>query len=75
ETSNRELFQGRYILRHPFTGKMSCSAGVDYQQSLNRRLQQEAKTLAELTGWDIDEIRNKIDFPDVKPIPWWRHLW
>ncbi|NEO71642.1 DUF2330 domain-containing protein [Moorena sp. SIO3H5] len=75
ETSNRELFQGRYILRHPFTGKMNCSAGVDYQQSLNRRLQQEAKTLAELTGWDIDEIRNKIDFPDVKPIPWWRHLW
>ncbi|NEO16366.1 MULTISPECIES: DUF2330 domain-containing protein [unclassified Moorena] len=75
ETSNRELFQGRYILRHPFTGEMSCRAGVDYQQSLNRRLQQEAKTLAELTGWDIDEIRNKIDFPDVKPIPWWRHLW
>ncbi|NEO91867.1 MAG: DUF2330 domain-containing protein [Moorea sp. SIO3G5] len=75
ETSNRELFQGRYILRHPFTGKMSCRAGVDYQQSLNRRLQQEAQTLAELTGWDIDEIRNKIDFPDVKPIPWWRHLW
>ncbi|NEO34816.1 MAG: DUF2330 domain-containing protein [Moorea sp. SIOASIH] len=75
ETSNRELFQGRYILRHPFTGKMSCRAGVDYQQSLNRRLQQEAQTLAELTGWDIDEIRNKIDFPDVKPTPWWRHLW
>ncbi len=75
ETSNRELFQGRYILRHPFTGKMSCSAGVDYQQSLNRRLKQEAQTLAELTGWDIDEIRNKIDFPDVKPTPWWRHLW
>ncbi|NEO62713.1 MAG: DUF2330 domain-containing protein [Moorea sp. SIO4G2] len=75
ETSNRELFQGRYILRHPFTGEMSCNAGVDYQQSLNRRLQQEAQTLAKLTGWDIDEIRNKIDFPDVKPIPWWRHLW
>ncbi|AOY80328.1 DUF2330 domain-containing protein [Moorena producens JHB] len=75
ETSNRELFQGRYILRHPFTGEMSCSAGVDYQQSLNRRLKQEAQTLAELTGWDIDEIRNKIDFPDVKPIPWWRNLW
>ncbi|NEO04843.1 DUF2330 domain-containing protein [Moorena sp. SIO3I8] len=75
ETSNRELFQGRYILRHPFTGEMSCKAGVDYQQSLNRRLQQEAQTLAKLTGWDIDEIRNKIDFPDVKPIPWWRHLW
>ena len=28
ETSDRENFQGRYILQHPFVGEARCSAGV-----------------------------------------------
>ena len=27
ETGNRENFQGRYVIRHPFTGEMDCPAG------------------------------------------------
>jgi hypothetical protein len=75
ETSNRQQFQGRYILRHPFTGEMKCSAGRQYQQSLNQRFEQEAETLVKLTGWKIQDIRKKIDFVQGDSIPWWRNLW
>ncbi|MGB7441549.1 MAG: DUF2330 domain-containing protein [Coleofasciculaceae cyanobacterium] len=75
ETSNRQLFQGRYILRHPYTGEMDCRAGQSYQRSLQQRFEGEAQTLAKLTGWNIGDIRKKIDFAQAKPTPWWRYLW
>jgi hypothetical protein len=75
ETSNRQQFQGRYILRHPFTGEMKCEAGRKYKQALKQRFQQEAQTLAQLTGWKIQDIVNKIDFAQGESAPWWRNLW
>ncbi|BAZ17263.1 hypothetical protein NIES4071_91410 [Calothrix sp. NIES-4071] len=60
ETSNRENFQGRYILQHPFTGKTKCAAGREYTRGLNRRYEEEAQTLAKLTNWNIRDIRQKI---------------
>ncbi|MBW4577334.1 MAG: DUF2330 domain-containing protein, partial [Aphanothece sp. CMT-3BRIN-NPC111] len=61
ETSNRESFQGRYILRHPFTGDIKCEAGQQYKRSLPARLEKEAQTLAQLTGWNIQDIRKKTN--------------
>jgi hypothetical protein len=75
ETSNRQQFQGRYILRHPFTGEMKCEAGRQYQRSLKERLEQEAQTLAKLTGWDIKDIRKKTNVAQGQSSPWWRNLW
>lgn len=78
ETGNRQLFQGRYILRHPYTGEMNCPAGQQYQQALSQRLEREAQTLAHLTGWNLQEIRRKINFPKLgttPSTPWWRTLW
>jgi hypothetical protein len=77
ETANRENFQGRYILRHPFLEDTTCEAGETYRKSLPERFEREAQTLAQLTGWDINEIRQKL--PEVggsqPPEPWWRQLW
>ena len=73
ETSNRQQFQGRYILRHPFTGEMACEKGKEYQQSLSPRFEQETKTLSRLTAWKIEDIRKKIS--RVENQPWWRKLW
>ncbi len=81
ETGDRSNFQGRYILRHAFTGEMACAAGEQYRQSLPRRYEREAQTLANLTGWDIGEIR--ADMKDYgtdpgkvpEPQPWWKSLW
>jgi len=81
ETGDRTNFQGRYILRHAFTGEAACEAGEKYRQSLPQRWEQEAQRLASLTGWDIGEIRDQMakygtDPGEVPaPQPWWKSLW
>lgn len=75
ETSNRESFQGRYVLRHPFTGELNCRAGREYQRSLPTRFEQEAQTLAKLTGWNIQDIRKKTNVTQTPSTPWWRTIW
>ena len=75
ETANRENFQGRYILRHPFTGAADCAAGQDYRRSLPDRFEREAQTLARLTGWDIQDIRSRLPEAQADATPWWRQLW
>ncbi|MBT8078466.1 MAG: DUF2330 domain-containing protein [Gammaproteobacteria bacterium] len=79
ETGNRQNYQGRYIIRHPFKGESNCDMD-QYQASVRERQEREAQTLASLTGWDIDEIRSKIPFiryarEDSKQVPWWKTLW
>jgi hypothetical protein len=59
ETGNRENFQGRFVLRHPWKGTSSCAAVDAYRRSLQQRQEKEAQTLAWLTGWDVNEIRKK----------------
>ncbi len=74
-TSDRSNFQGRYVIRHPFRGKLTCDAAKEYQQSVRDRQEREAKTLASLTGWNINDIRNKITFVQPQTVPWWRNIW
>jgi hypothetical protein len=74
ETNNQETFQGRYVLRHPFQGETNCSAGRRYQRSLRQRIEQQAQTLARLTGWKIEDIRSKQP-PLQSQLPWWREIW
>jgi hypothetical protein len=75
ETSNRQLFQGRYVLRHPFAGDTDCAAGRQYKRTLNTRFEQEAQTLVQLTGWNITDIRSKMNFEQPQPTRWWKNLW
>ncbi|MEB3163933.1 MAG: DUF2330 domain-containing protein [Prochlorothrix sp.] len=80
ETGNTQQFQGRYVLRHAAQGDLSCEAGREYQRGLVRRYEQEAQTLANLTGWDLGEIRDKqpdveIQGPKPESLPWWRNFW
>ncbi len=77
ETGDRQNFQGRYIIQHPFKGETSCDTTA-YEQQVRERQEREAQMLASLTGWDIDMIRSKIPAmanlpPD--PDPWWKRLW
>ncbi|MGA1409308.1 MAG: DUF2330 domain-containing protein [Prochlorotrichaceae cyanobacterium] len=75
ETGNRQFYQGRYILRHPFEGDLSCPAGQTYKRSLPQRYDQEAQTLANLTGWNLSDIRRKMPTVSNDSAPWWRNLW
>ncbi|MEH2435482.1 MAG: DUF2330 domain-containing protein [Nostoc sp.] len=60
-TANRELFQGRYVLQYPFEGELKCEAGKKYKQSLPKRFEEEAQTLARLTNGNIQDIRKKMN--------------
>jgi hypothetical protein len=78
ETSNQESFQGRYVLRYPFKGETNCDAGREYQRSLRPRFEKEAQTLASLTGWNIADIRRKMNLsslPDPVETPFWENIW
>ena len=79
ETGDRQNYQGRYVIRHPFTGPTNCDAS-DYKQATRERQEREAQTLANLTGWDINDIRAKIPYmddvkPEPEPAPWWKRIW
>jgi hypothetical protein len=78
ETGDRSNFQGRYILRHAWTGTETCSEADAYRHELSTRREKEAQTLAALTGWDINEIRRKQGpgpRAAVDDRTWWQRLW
>ena len=77
ETADRTNFQGRYVLRHPWTGGESCDAAARYRAELARRQEDEVRALSSLTGWPIAEIRTKAPaVGDPSPAKsWWQRLW
>ncbi len=82
ETGDRTNFQGRYILRHPWTGQSDCEAAREYRRMLAKRQRDEARNLASLTGWDFEQIARKMDLAAVEAAAetgqdpkFWRKLW
>ena len=77
ETSDTENWQARYVLRHAWKGSPNtCPAARDYFDELNRRRREEATTLADLTGWPLQDVFKKAKLsPDGGPEPWWKGLW
>jgi hypothetical protein len=60
ETKDRQNFQARYVLQHPWRGSRNkCKAAVAYLDQLRERQNREAQALANLTGWDINDIRRR----------------
>jgi hypothetical protein len=79
QTGDRQNYQGRYVIRHPWKGQTSCDAS-GYELATRERQEREAQTLANLTGWDIAAIRAKIPYfggeaPQPDPAPWWKRIW
>jgi hypothetical protein len=80
ETADRANFQGRYVIRHPWKGEASCPAAETYRRALGERLEREAQTLASLTGWELEDIRRRMELGGVGPAAdppkrWWERLW
>jgi len=78
QTGDRTNFQGRYILRHAWTGDERCSAAATYRAELRARHEQEVERLASLTGWSIADIRKSAGIMGGPPQPepaWWERLW
>ncbi len=77
ETRDRSNFQGRYVLRKPYEGEASCEQADAYYERLAERQAEEARTLASLTGWDVDELLLRVGATGQPqgPDPWWSQLW
>ena len=78
ETADRTNFQGRYVMRQPWTGPSRCDAAAAYYKELRARREREAQTLASLTGWSLEEIRRRMGADPLPPdpaAPWWKDLW
>ncbi len=79
ETSDRQNFQGRYVLRHAWDGEATCAAADEYRRRVRERQEREARTLASLTGWNLASIRQRIGgFGGADATgsdPWWRKIW
>jgi hypothetical protein len=61
ETKDRSNFQGRYVLRHPWKGTASCEAAKTYRAALPNRFRQEARNLADITGWSQRDIEARME--------------
>jgi hypothetical protein len=78
ETADRSNFQARYVLRHPWKGDdPSCPASDEYRRELLRRQENEARQLADLTGWDLANIRTQMNLPAASSSAekWWQKIW
>ena len=77
ETGDRSNFQGRYVLRHAWTGGDTCTAAAEYRRAVDDRRAREAAGLASLTGWNVADIRKKMgEAVPVRAEPaWWERLW
>ena len=80
ETADRRNHQGRYVLRHAWTGEDRCGAAESYRQTLRQRREREAGQLASLTGWNVAGIRKRMGLgaepgPPPRQPAWWERLW
>jgi hypothetical protein len=76
ETADRQNFQARYVLRHPWRGEAtSCDGAPAYFDEVARRQEREATTLASLTGWNVDAIRARMALGTQPASLWWKSLW
>ena len=74
ETADRQPYQARYVLRHPWKGSPdACPAAAAYFDDLRERQGREAATLASLTGWNLDTIRGRMSLAPAQR--WWEPLW
>jgi hypothetical protein len=80
QTSDRTNFQGRFVIRHPWTGDDDCPAVETYRAQLRERREKEARTLASLTGWNLDDIRGRMGVAsdwsrEEERLTWYQKLW
>ncbi|NOQ35688.1 MAG: DUF2330 domain-containing protein [Methylococcaceae bacterium] len=88
ETGDKQNYQGRYVLRHAWKGSPEkCAAASAYFDNLRQRHEQEARTLSDLTGWSMDEIRGKMNLSSSSKTrsihnnsssgddEWWKKVW
>jgi len=78
KTGDQRQFQARYVLHHP-ANPGHCDAAAVYRRELRKRQEHEAQNVAELTGWNLDDMRKKMNLTSAIADPpekkWWEKIW
>ena len=77
QNPDRSNFQGRYVLRPNGMARDRPGGGPIPGPAAQRR-EQQARNLASLTGWSIDEIRRNMNAGQPvaqPPLNWWQRIW
>jgi len=80
ETGDRENWQARYIIHHPYAGNEECEERKAYLLSVWERRKKEAANYAYLTGADEVAVRQRMGVRDdwsagEETLNWWERLW
>jgi hypothetical protein len=80
ETGDRENWQARYVIRHPYRGPEECPELAGYRRTVWSRREKEARSYCDLTGADLDATRQKMGVLDDwsepdEAVNWWRRIW
>jgi hypothetical protein len=67
ETPNQEQFQCRYVIHHPATGDLSCSAAKEYKTNLRFRKRKELYELQALAGWRASKLWDYMGNSNFSP--------
>jgi hypothetical protein len=79
-TKDRENWQARYVLHHPYAGTDECPQMAAYRKDVWKRRKQEAKNYCDLTGANISEVRTRMGVENDWSLPyetatWWERIW
>ena len=79
-TADRENYQARYVLHHPYRGTDECPELKAYHRSLWDRRKKEAENYCDLTGAAVDGVRTRMGVADDWSAPyetasWWERIW
>jgi hypothetical protein len=80
ETGDRENWQARYVIRHPYRGDVECPELAAYRSTVWERREKEAKNYCELTGADLDGTRRRMGVlanwsEPEEALHWWERIW
>jgi len=80
ETADRENWQARYVLHHPYSGTDECPQLAAYHKTVWDRRKEEAKNYCDLTGAGVDETRTRMGVAENWSAPyetasWWERIW
>jgi hypothetical protein len=77
QTGDQRQFQARYVMHHP-ANPGECAAAADYRRQVRERQEHEAQNVAELTGWNVAETRQKMHLSATNEPAgkkWWEKIW
>jgi len=79
-TQDRENWQARYVMHHPYSGTDECPQLAAYHKTVWDRRKKEAENYCDLTGARMDETRNRMGVADNWSVPyetatWWERIW